>query len=179
MRGFPAQRQGGRPCDLSSLHGGGSGGGSGRGWSCGGGALGSPVLTIEVLGGPCSLAATFARFLLLSCDAASSSSGEGWGGRGGGGRGEGGRRGEEGGRAGTGGAWRSVTVGPGRSATSCARAKGIVVCVRRLASEVRGAVAAVLVVAAQGGDVVVRNDVMVRCPPRRTVVMRTRFQPAS
>ena len=45
MRGFLAQRQGGRPCDLSSLHGGGSGGGSGRGWSCGGGALGSPVLS--------------------------------------------------------------------------------------------------------------------------------------
>ena len=54
------------------------------------------------------------------------------------------------------------------------------VCVRRLASEVSGAVAAVLVAATlHGGGAVGKNDVMVRCPPRKTVVIRTLFQPAS
>ena len=78
------------------------------------------------------------------------------------------------------GACRSVAVELARAAAGCARAKGMVVCVRRLASEVSGAVAAVLVVAAlHGGGAVAKNDVMVRCPPRKTVVIRTLFQPAS
>ena len=63
---------------------------------------------------------------------------------------------------------------------------GMVVCVRRLASEVGGAVAgAVLVVTASlhGGGACSgaagKNDTIVRCPPRRTAVIRTLFQPAS
>ena len=68
--------------------------------------------------------------LLLSCRAASSGSGLGW------------DRGEGGGVCGAGGACRSVLVElPSRAAAGCARAKGMVVCVRRLASEMGGAVA--------------------------------------
>ena len=73
-----------------------------------------------------------------------------------------------------------MTVELSRTASGCARAKGMVVCVRRLASEVSGAVAAVLVAATlHGGGAVGKNDVMVRCPPRKTVVIRTLFQPAN
>ena len=67
-----------------------------------------------------------------------------------------------------------MVIEPSRAAAGCARAKGMVVCVRRLASEVSGAVAAVLVATTlHGGGAVGKDDVMVRCPPRKTAVIRT------
>ena len=73
-----------------------------------------------------------------------------------------------------------MVIEPSRAAAGFARAKGIVVCVRRLAQEVSGAVAVVFVDATlHGGGAVGKNGVMVRCPPRKTVVIRTLFQPAS
>ena len=55
-----------------------------------------------------------------------------------------------------------MTVELSRVAAGCARAKGMVVCVRRLASEVSGAVAAVLVTTTlHGGGAAGKNDVIV------------------
>ena len=74
-----------------------------------------------------------------------------------------------------------MTAKPSRAAAGCARAKGMVVCVRRLASEMGGAVAGAILVGTTvlGGGAADRNDVIVRCPPRKTAFVRTLFQAAS
>ena len=74
-----------------------------------------------------------------------------------------------------------MLVEPSRAVAGCARAKGMVVCVRRLASQLDGAALGAVLVAATvfGGGSAGKNDVIVRCPPRRTTFARTLFQAAS
>ena len=80
-----------------------------------------------------------------------------------------------------GGACRSVLVEPSRAAAGFTRAKGMVVWVWRLATELDGAASGAVLVGTTvfGGGAAVKNDVIVRCPSRRTTLARTLFQAAS